>query len=179
MSTEQQIENQETAAPPQPENAEVVQLRSELAAAQKRINELAYAIQAGERDREEFKQRQSRERERMMDVEKGNIAVALLEAIDELDLALMAADDSAFAQGVKLVRTSLLKRTESLGIERVELAGKPYDPNLAEATDMEMTANEAEDGHVSAVLKGCYQLKGRVIRPGTVRVAKFVKPAQA
>lgn len=179
MSTEQQIENQETAAPPQAELSEVEQLRADLAAAQKRVNDLAYALQAGERDREEFKQRQARERERMMDVEKGNIAVALLEAVDELDLALKSADGSAFATGVKFVRDSLLKRAEAMGIERVELTGKPYDPNFAEATDMELTANEAEDGQVSLVLKSCYQLKGRVIRPGMVRVAKFVKPAQA
>lgn len=179
MSTEQQVENQESGAPPQAELSEVEQLRVDLATAQKRVNDLAYALQAGERDREEFKQRQARERERMLDVEKGNIAVALLEAVDELELALKASDGSAFAQGVKLVRDSLLKRAESLGIERVELAGKPYDPNFAEATDMELTANEAEDGRVSLVLKNCYQLKGRVIRPGMVRVAKFVKPAQA
>lgn len=179
MSTEQQVDEQQSSAPPQGELSEVEQLRVDLSTAQKRVNELAYALQAGERDREEFKQRQARERERMIDVEKGNIAVALLEAVDELDLALHSADASAFATGVKFVRDSLLKRAEALGIERVELAGKPYDPNLAEATDMELTANEAEDGHVSSVLKSCYQLKGRVIRPGTVRVAKFVKPAQA
>lgn len=158
---------------------EVERLRTELAAAHKRVNELAHAIQAGERDREEFKQRQTRERERMIDVEKGNIAVSLLEAVDELDLCLTASDGSAFAQGVKMIRDSLLKRAESVGIERVELVGRPYDPNLAEATDMEVTTNEAEDGFVTGVVKACYQLKGRTIRPGLVRVAKFVKPAQA
>lgn len=45
-------------------------------------------IQAGERDREEFKQRQARERERMIDVEKGNIVVVLVEVVDEFDLCL-------------------------------------------------------------------------------------------
>ncbi|PZR10239.1 MAG: nucleotide exchange factor GrpE [Archangium gephyra] len=186
MSNDPQTEGQEptetdfpTQAQPQPVDPEVERLRAELAAAHKRVNELAHAIQAGERDREEFKQRQARERERMIDVEKGNIAVALLEAVDQLDLSLQSADGSPFAQGVKLIRDSLLKRAESIGIERVELVGRPYDPNLAEATDMEITASEAEDGTVSAVLKACYQLKGRTIRPGMVRVSKFVKPVQA
>ncbi len=181
MSNEQQaeVQNEEISPPPDAVESEVERLRAELAVAHRRVNELAHAVQAGERDREAFKERQSRERERMLDVEKGNIAVTLLEAVDELDLALTATEATPFAQGVRLVRDSLLKRAESLGIERVELSGRPFDPNFAEATDMEMTAVEADDGKVSGVLKACYQLRGRVIRAGLVRVAKYVKPAQA
>jgi molecular chaperone GrpE len=103
----------------------------------------------------------------------------LLEAVDQLDLSLLAADDSPFARGVRLIRESVLKHAESTGIERVELLGRSFDPNLAEATDMEITGVEQDDGKIVAVLKACYQLKGRVIRPGTVKVARFVKPAQA
>jgi molecular chaperone GrpE len=171
------------AAQKQHEQAEqhekIEQLTRELEAAHQRINELARALQAGDRDREEFKQRQNRERERMLDVEKGNVAQTLLEAVDQLDLSLLAADDSPFAKGVRLIRDSVLKHAESTGIERVELLGRPFDPNLAEATDMEITGLEHDDGKVVAVLKACYQLKGRVIRPGTVKVARYVKPAQA
>lgn len=157
----------------------IEQLTRELDAAHQRINELARALQAGDRDREEFKVRQNRERERMLDVEKGNVAQTLLEAVDQLDLVLLSADASPLAKGVKLIRDSVLKHAESTGIERVELLGRVFDPNLAEATDMEITGVEAEDGKVIGVLKACYQLKGRVIRPGTVKVARFVKPAQA
>lgn len=170
----------EGAPPPEPAiDPELQRLTAELEAARKRVNELAYALQAGERDREEFKQRQTRERERMIDVEKGNVARALLEAVDQLDLCLQAADDSPLAKGVRMIRESILKQAETTGIERVELAGKPFDPNLAEATDMEVTGVEAEDGRVVAVFKAAYQLKGRVIRPGVVKVAKYVKPASA
>lgn len=158
---------------------EVSELKSQLEAARKRVNDLAHALQAGERDREEFKQRQARERERMIDVEKGNIATTLLEAVDQLDLCLMAADDSPLAKGVKLIRDSILKQAEGIGIERVELMGRQFDPNLAEATDMELCATEAEDGKITAVTRAAYQLKGRVIRPGAVKVARYVKPAQA
>lgn len=172
-------ELREGAPPPAAEAPEVVKLRQDLEAARKRVDELARAYQAGERDREEFKQRLNRERDRMIDVEKGNVAQTLLEAIDELDLCLKSADDSPLAKGVRLIRESLLKKAESTGIERVELVGRPFDPNLAEATDMEITPNEADDGLVVEVIKACYQLKGRVVRAGTVKVAKYVKPASA
>lgn len=166
--------------PTDPQTAsQVQQLTAQLQAAHKRVNELAHAVQAGERDRAEFKERLSRERERMLDVEKGKIAVSLLEAVDQLDLCLQAADDSPLARGVKMIRESILKQAEGTGIERVELAGRPFDPNLAEATDMEITPDPEADGQVVLVLKACYQLNGRVIRPGVVKVAKYVKPASA
>ncbi len=169
----------EHAAQQPPLDPQVQQLTELLEAARKRVNELAHAVQAGERDRAEFKERLTRERERMVDVEKGKIAVTLLEVIDQLDLSLQAADVSPLARGVKLIRESILKQAEGLGIERVELSGRPYDPNLAEATDMEITPNEDDDNMVVLVLKAAYQLNGRVIRPGVVKVAKYVKAASA
>ena len=162
-----------------PIDPEVAQLTEQLKAAHKRVNELAHAVQAGERDRSEFKERLTRERERMLEVEKGKIAVVLFEAIDKLDLCLQSADDSPLAGGVRLIRDSILKQAQTMGIERVELEGQPYDPNLAEASDMEITFNLDDDGKVVKVLKACYQLNGRVIRPGVVKVAKYVKAASA
>lgn len=176
----QQPETSPDAEPAQPPlDPEVQQLTEQLQAAHKRVNELAHALQAGERDRAEFKERLTRERERMLDVEKGKIAVTLLEVVDQLDLSLQAADESPLARGVKLIREGILKQAEGLGIERVELAGKHFDPNLAEATDMEITPNQDDDGKVVLVLKAAYQLNGRVIRPGVVKVAKFVQAASA
>ncbi len=161
------------------ELAEIEKLSADLDAARKRIDELARAYQAGERDREAFKQRVTREREQMLDLERGKVAVTLLEAIDELDLSLRNAGDSPLAKGVALIRNNILKKAEAAGIERVELVGRHYDPHFAEASDMEVTPNQSEDGRVLAELKPAYQLKGRVIRPGLVKVAKYVKAADA
>ena len=172
----------EPQGPPLSDNQtdpQVQQLSEQLEVARKRVNELAYALQAGERDRAEFKERLNRERERLLDVERGKVAVTLLEAVDQLDLSLQAADDSPLARGVKLIREGILKQAEGMGVERVELTGKAFDPNLAEATDMELTTEPEDDGKVVRVDKACYQLKGRVIRPGVVKVAKYVKPASA
>ncbi len=156
-----------------------VDLVAELATARKRIDELARAYQALERDREEFKKRLLRERERALDVERGEVALALLEAIDDLDLALAKADDTPFAQGVAVVRDNLLKKTAALGIERVPLLGTAYDPNLAEAADLEVTPEKDKDNLVTAELRAGYRLKDRVVRPARVKVARYVKPAEA
>lgn len=169
----------EAEAPKEPE--EVVRLRAQLEAAYRRVDELARAVQAMDRDKEEFKARVNRERERLLDVEKGNVALTLLEAIDDLDLSLSASadDQSPLAQGVRLIRENMLKRLEATGVQRLSVQGQPYNPALAEAVDMDMTTDPDQDGHVVAELRAGYRLKDRVIRPARVKVARYVKPADA
>lgn len=179
MSEQPETISQTEAEQQPPLDPEVQRLTEQLEAARKRVNELAHALQAGDRDRAEFKERLARERERLLDVEKGKVAVTLLEAVDQLDLCLQASDDSPLARGVKLIRESILRQAEASGIERLELAGTQFDPNLAEASDMDITPVPEEDGKIISVLKAGYQLNGRVIRPGVVKVAKYVKAASA
>ncbi len=169
-----QLEGQEV-----PQAPDTDRLLGELAAARKRIDELARAYQAGEKDREDFKQRLQRERERMVDVEKADIALSLIEAIDELDMCLRVPDGSRLFEGVKLIRDKMLKKLESKAIERVELLGHAYDPRLAEAVDLEVTDDPEKEGWVTDVVSPAYQSKGKVIRPGKVKVSRYVVPAQA
>ena len=173
----------ETAPPvePDPRQVEIVKLQGELDAARRRVDELARAYQAGERDREDFKQRLQREREQLIDVERGKVALMVIEAIDELDLCLQAAgsDGSSLAQGVRLIRDNLVNKVQGTGIERLEVVGQSYDPNVAEAADMEITGDPNMDQRVTAEMRAGYRLKNRVIRPARVKVAKYVKPADA
>lgn len=157
-------------------------LEAELDATRRRVDQLARAYQEVQKDREEFKQRLTRERERMLDVERGNVATTLLEAVDELDRCLsMSGGDttSPLAQGVKMIRDGLISKLQQSGIERIQVVGLPYDPNTAEATDMEITTNPDEDQKVVAEARAGYKLKDRIIRPARVKVAKYVAPAQA
>jgi molecular chaperone GrpE len=169
----------EATETPQVQPDEVTQLRAELEAARRRVDELARGIQDVMRDREEFKQRIQRERERLIEVEKGQVAQSLIEAIDELDHSLRADDGSPFAQGVRLIRDKLLQKLAANGIERVELVGRPYDPNVAEAVDMELVSAPDQSDRVLAEQRPAYSLRGRVIRPGRVKVGRYVEPAKA
>jgi molecular chaperone GrpE len=165
------------AAPAQPD--EVTRLQSELEASRRRVDELARGIQDVMRDRDEFKQRIQRERDRMIEVEKGEVAKALIEAIDELDLSLSADDGSPLAQGVRLIRDKLLQKLQANGIERLELVGRPFDPNVAEAVDVELVSSPAHGDRVLAEQRAGYALRGRVIRPARVKVGRYVEPLKA
>jgi len=161
--------------------SEVQRLQSELDAARRRIDDLARAFQGLQQDREEFKQRLTRERERMIDVERGNVAVALIEAIDELDRCLQASNDdkSPLAQGVRFIRESILRKLKATGVERLEVVGQQFDPKVAEAADTEITTVPEDDQRVVAEVHAGYRLKDKIIRPARVKVSKYIKPAQA
>jgi molecular chaperone GrpE len=178
-SSQQSQQGAEASAPEA--DPEKERLLAELDATRKKYDQLARAYQDVNRDREEFKQRLTRERDRMMDVERGNVATTLLEAIDELDrcLAVSAQDASPLAQGVRMIRDALLAKVQGTGIERLQVVGKPFDPNVAEAFDMEITTSPDDDQKVVAEVRAGYRLKERIIRPARVKVAKYVAPAQA
>jgi molecular chaperone GrpE len=153
---------------------------AELEAARRRVDELARAYQALVGEKEEFKQRLTRERERLLDVERGEVAQLLLDVVDDLDLSLRAAQEqSPLARGVKLIRDGILAKLQSSGIERIQVVGLPFDPMVAEASDMEVTPDPEADQRVTAEVRAGYRLKDRVIRPARVRVAKYVAPASA
>ncbi len=169
----------EPVAPGKPETAELEEARSELAAARARVNELARGLQESARDREAFKERLTRENERLRDVEKAESARIVLEAIDALDLSLRAADESPLARGVRLIRDDLVAKLAALGVERLDLTGSPFDPNQAEAMDTELVDKPQADGKVLSEVRAGYTLKGRVVRPAQVRVGRYVPPGRA
>jgi len=85
----------------------------------------------------------------------------LLEPMDTLDLAV------THGQGFEQARDMLVNVLTKEGLERIDPAGKPFDPNEADAV-----AHEDGDGGpvVAEVLRPGYRWKGRVIRPAMVKV---------
>jgi molecular chaperone GrpE len=162
-----------------PDTRDVESLRAELATAHARVNELARGLQEAARDRDAFKERLSRENERLRDVEKGDNARLVLDAIDALDLSLKSADRSPLAIGVRLIRDDLVNKLAAQGLERLELTGATFDPTQAEAMDTELVTDPGEDGKVTAELRAGYALNGRVVRPAQVRVGRYVQPPRA
>jgi molecular chaperone GrpE len=164
-----------SAAEPPP----VAAPNAELEAARRRVDELARAYQSLTQEQQEFKARLTRERERMLDVDRAEVAQVLLDVADELDLALKSAADSPLAHGVRLIRDGILQKLQSSGVERLQVIGARFDPSVAEANDMEVTTDPDQDQKVTAEVRAGYRLKDRVIRPARVRVARYVPPASA
>ena len=143
-----------------------------------RIDELSRAYAALLEDKKAFRDRLERERDRVVEAERARVAQALLEAADELELAVSSAPegDDPLHRGVKLVLAGLWRRIGELGAVRLEVAGRPFDPQLAEAVDVLEVADAAQDGLVVAEVRAGWRIGDRVLRPARVRVGRHSGP---
>jgi molecular chaperone GrpE len=122
---------------------------------------------------ENYRKRVGKEQTRAVDFAAAPVMAKLLEVLDEFELALMAADRSPdferFVRGVEMVFAKLTDVLRSEGLEPIEAEGKPFDPARHEAL---LQADGEGEPYVADVLRPGYTLKGRVLRPAGVKVAR-------
>jgi molecular chaperone GrpE len=115
-----------------------------------------------------------REQTRAVEFANEPLVMRLLEVLDEFELALVAAEQNPevhkFVSGVEMVYAKLADILKAEGLERIDAEGTPFDPALHEAL-FQVDGGEGEQ-YVSDVLRPGYTLKGRVIRPAGVKVAR-------
>jgi molecular chaperone GrpE len=99
----------------------------------------------------------------------------LLPTFDNLERAAghaeSAADVKALAEGLKMVLRQFQDTLSSLGIERVESVGKPFDPAEHEAVQ-HVLSDSVPPGAIVQELQGGYRWQGRLMRPAMVVVSK-------
>jgi len=152
---------------------------AELTATKARLEEVTRAYSAMFNDQKDFRSRLEREKDRVLEAERGKIALHLLQVGDELERALSVAQDDQgpLGKGVRLIHEGLGKTLASLGLERFVVVGQPFDANLAEAVDLVAVSEEALDGHVVAEVTPGFRLGGKVLRAARVRVGRYSAPA--
>jgi molecular chaperone GrpE len=125
-----------------------------------------------------YRKRVLREQTRAVDLAAEPLVRNLLEVMDEFDLALMAAeqqpDFDRFLHGVELVYAKLQEILRREGLERIDAQGKAFDPTRHEALLESQAEGDAGDGEpvVVDVMRPGYTLRGQVIRPAGVKVAR-------
>jgi molecular chaperone GrpE len=139
-----------------------------LAGERDQMRALAQQVQA---DFENYKKQQLRRQTEHLERATEGLVEALLPVMDSFELALGALIDAEdnVRKGVELVFAELLGVMEKAGVERIDALGKPFDP-----TEHEAVLQEDGDGEpiVNDILRTGYRLKGRVLRPAMVKVAR-------
>ncbi len=132
------------------------------------LREAAQRVQA---DFENYRKRVLREQTAIVERATEGLIEQLLPVLDSFELALGTLDDlePKVRKGVELVYAELLGTLERAGLERIETDGAPFDPNVHEAV-----LSEDGDGEpvVAETMRGGYRLKGKVLRPAMVKVAR-------
>ncbi len=147
-------------------DAELLKLRAEK-------EELLQTMIRRQADFENFRKRTERDRheEGRRGVER--LILDLIPVLDAFDRALQAHDDSAYEEyrkGITLIRKQLWDSIAKHGVQRIEAAGKIFDPHQHQAIER-LESQDFPDGFIVAVFQDGYMFHGRVLRPAIVRVS--------
>ncbi|MBM3264540.1 MAG: nucleotide exchange factor GrpE [candidate division Zixibacteria bacterium] len=122
-----------------------------------------------------YKKRTGREFGTLVKNANGSLIGQLLPAIDNMERALQAAQTTdatrTFVEGFEMIRQQLMDTLRREGLQDIDAAGQPFDPNRHEAI---MTVEDAErpaQTIVDVIEKG-YVFNERVIRPAKVIVTR-------
>lgn len=124
------------------------------------FKDIALRVQA---DFENYRKRAATQMSDELDRALGKLVEQLLPVLDACEAAVAHG-----VEGVEQVWSSLLGALQKQGLEALDLAGKPFDPALADAV-----LHEEGDGSepvVLEVLRTGYRWKGRVLRAAMVKV---------
>ena len=103
------------------------------------------------------------------------LVARLLPVLDNFELAVSSAERSRdfdrMLKGVEMVFGELREVLEAEGLVRIEAEGKPFDPERHEAV-VAVEQEDTEPGMVVDIVRTGYELRGKVLRPAMVKVAK-------
>jgi molecular chaperone GrpE len=125
-------------------------------------------------DFDNFRRRAERDRSDYVQFAAMEILRGLIPILDDFRRALkVETADKEYAKGIELIAQRLFETLKKAGLEPIEAAGKPFDPNLHQAVDR-VQSEELPDQTVLEEYQSGYNFKGKLLRPAMVKVA--VKP---
>jgi len=129
-------------------------------------------------DFENYRKRIERDRSHENRRALASLVESLLPVLDAFERAMAAHDDPAYEEyrkGFELIQKRLWDSLARQGLDRIEAAGKPFNPHEHHAIER-VESLEHPDGTVIEELQAGYKLHDKVLRPAMVRVA--INPAE-
>jgi len=123
-------------------------------------------------DFENFRKRAAAQAQEAQVRGKVEVAREVIEAVDNLERALEAADGEGegLRSGVEMVLSGLCETLSRNGVEPVDPKGEKFDPNRHEALSTQ-PVEDTESGVVVEVLQKGYALGDQLVRPARVVVS--------
>ena len=107
-----------------------------------------------------------------------DLILEILPIVDNFELALkgdnLSDELQNYLAGFKIMYTRLVEVLKSFGVEEINRIGEEFDPNLEQVLLTEEDKEQPNDIVLDVLQKG-YILKGRVIRPATVKINKILE----
>lgn len=144
-----------------------------MAEAEKMIEKLRDQLSRQQAEFENARRRQQRDQQQQLEFANQRLIESLLPVVDNFGRALANPGDTVegLLSGLQMVQRQFIDILAQQGLEPVPSLGETFNPNLHEAVSMAPDEG-TPDNQVLEVFQEGYQLKGRLIRPAMVKVAK-------
>lgn len=135
------------------------------------IEELTDRLQRSMAEFDNYRKRTEKEKASMYMVGSKEVIEKILPVVDNFERGMAAAPEGdSFADGMQMVYKQLMAALSDLGVQPIEAAGQPFDPNLHNAV-MHVEDPEVGENMVVEELQKGYQYKDFVVRHSMVKVA--------
>lgn len=150
-----------------------VKLQNEIDELKSEVDRLKNAYAKAYADTENVKKRLQNEADTNKKYRIQSFAKEILPAIDNLERAMAASDDSEsqLKKGVEMIYNQLIKSLKDEGVEEIDCLNKKFDPNFEQSIMVEKKEG-VEPGVVIEVLQKGYMLKDRVLRAAMVKISE-------
>jgi molecular chaperone GrpE len=157
-----------------PEKAEqaVAELEERLALLERERDEYLSDLKRVAAEFDNFRKRATRDHESLVSRAHERLVKELLPVLDDLERALVAAEEHEEAkleEGVRLVHRELRSALAKEGLVEIETGGV-FDPHVHEA--LLTQPSEQDDGAILEVIQKGYRLGDRVLRPARVVISQ-------
>ncbi len=153
-------------------------LKKELEEKNKKIMELEDKVKYSQAELINYRKRKEEEVSNRLKFANQELISELIIILDNFERAIRLDDNnlndelSKFLKGFKMMYASFDELLKKHGLEEIPAYHKMYDANTMEALMTDSDPDYEDDEVLEVLLKG-YKLKGRVIRPASVRVNKL------
>ena len=171
--SEQNSEQLATIEPGNLTSEQVQQLKERAAKAEENWERLLRTTA----DFDNYKKRAAREKQEAIKYANESLLEKLIPVVDTFDMAMSATQNAAapavqsLQEGITMVHQQLKSILTGAGLEEIDAAGKPFNPNFHEAVSQQ-ESGEVPEGTVIQQLRKGYKLNERLLRPATVVVSK-------
>ena len=156
-------------------------LKRELSDEKKRNEELLNRLKYAQADLENYRKRMEKELKDAGELLARDLVTRLLVVQDELDLAVKHATkgkgNGELTEGIRMVQRNLRAALLSVGVERIDSVGRPFDPTIHEAVEKVQGEEGGPDLVVEEVRPG-FMFRGQLLRPSMVKVELAAKEAR-
>jgi len=144
---------------------EIVKLKKLIEEQKKQIEEYKNKYLRALADYQNLEKRINLEKQELIKMANKNLLLKILPIVDDLEKAEIFVKDD----GLKLIKDNFLKFLKNEGVEEIEVLGKEFDPQFAEAVEV---VKGEKDNIVVEVLRKGYRLGDKILRVAQVKVAK-------